>query len=897
MRPLAWIGGLIEGLQGVAPVFLEAALRGAVVLLVALVLSHLLRRRTAAARHLVWVGAVTVQLALPLFALWGPRWEVGVPSAVASVLPVSLAPAATSSAISRPSTSAPRRDETVRDASHSSKSTGPVPAPTAAVDRTSTAVAPAAEPTTSEPIATHEITAASASTASVSGRTILLVVWLIGALVILLRLAAGTAIVAALARRGARVEDGGWLSLAQRLSSSLQIDRPLTLLRGDRIGVPITWGIVYPVVLLPDDADAWPEERRRFVLVHEMAHVKRLDALTQLAGQLALALFWFDPLVWIANRRMQLEREHACDDYVLRHGTSASHYAEELLAMVRSLGASDRTAQPAFAALAMARRSEFEGRMLSILDPVLDRHPLSKGRTVMSALAALLLVVPLAALHPYERADASVSTAARPAASLHRDTSVPTFTLNVGADSALPESFKISIQPSGNASALMRQSVPSAPSQPSSPSLPSSAPSPMWPSSPMSPTSPTSPLSPTSAGGTYEALGAGLVKTADQLKELAKRKPTTSPKSCDEPVVRGTTINSIHENSDDDGSTTYRYLSLKEDGSCTEATLVGRVRFTDAEDDIASMPVTAHAVFRERANGEDREVVIRSAEDGSVAHIFRVNGRPAPWDDDARRWLARFLPGILREGSFNVKARVARARTQGGVDAVLRMIGTISSSGSKRAHYEALLEDGRLSGEDVAKIIQHAGRNVPSSGDLRSVLTKAAPNLRGVRPASSIEQAALAVASSGDRTAVLRAFGQTTDRDLLLSVMRVAETIPSSGDKASLLKTLAPSYLDGNDDALRDAFFKTLATVPSSGDMRSVLTGAAMGYAAANEKVAYAIATAALDVPSSGDRTSVLLGLADVRALKSARVRDAYLKATEGLASGDAARALRAATY
>ncbi|MEO5814153.1 MAG: M56 family metallopeptidase [Gemmatimonadaceae bacterium] len=50
--------------------------------------------------------------------------------------------------------------------------------------------------------------------------------------------------------------------------------------------------------------------------------MKRLDALTQLAGQLALALFWFDPLVWVANRRMQLEREHACDDYVLRRADS-----------------------------------------------------------------------------------------------------------------------------------------------------------------------------------------------------------------------------------------------------------------------------------------------------------------------------------------------------------------------------------------------------------------------------------------------------------------------------------------------------------------------------------------------------------------------------------------------
>ena len=53
-------------------------------------------------------------------------------------------------------------------------------------------------------------------------------------------------------------------------------------------------------------------------------------------------------------------------------GTSPSLYAEELLAMVRSLGTTRTSAvQPAFAALAMARRSEFEGRMLSILDPAM----------------------------------------------------------------------------------------------------------------------------------------------------------------------------------------------------------------------------------------------------------------------------------------------------------------------------------------------------------------------------------------------------------------------------------------------------------------------------------------------------------------------------------------------
>ena len=74
-----------------------------------------------------------------------------------------------------------------------------------------------------------------------------------------------------------------------------------------------------------------------------------------------------------------------------------------------------------------------------------------------------------------------------------------------------------------------------------------------------------------------------------------------------------------------------------------------------------------------------------------------------------------------------------------------------------------------------------------------------------------------------------------------------------------------------------------------------MLTGSVMGYAAANEKVAYAVATAAADVPASGDRAAVLLRLADVGALRTPRVRDAYMRASEGMAPSDAARVLRAA--
>jgi beta-lactamase regulating signal transducer with metallopeptidase domain len=848
MSPSSWL----DQLNDVAPIFVDAAVRGAVVLLLALVLTHMLRRRTAAARHLVWVGAIVVQLLLPLFAIWGPRWELAISNRVASILPVNLP---------TPGFEAPTTSQI--------GGTGPTtPGPSGGVTASAVEVQPSAarRTTSAGPVIPGTISPLDASDrAPISGRVLLLVLWILGALIVLVRLAIGTSMVATLARKGARVDDGSWLSLAQKLSTTLQIDRPLTLLRGDKLGVPVTWGIVYPVVLLPDDADSWTEERRRFVLVHEMAHVKRLDALTQLAGQLALALFWFDPLVWVANRRMQLEREHACDDYVLRHGTAPSMYAEELLSMVRSLGTPDhRTAQPAFAALAMARRSEFEGRMLSILDPFLDRHPLSKGRTLMSAFAALVLVVPLAALHPYKSANAAMKVATSAATPAPRTVSVVVDAAGAkkAATDYLPESFKISIMPAqeSDTAALARRTL-------------------------------TKPLAALSAGAA--TLEGKLEATGAELVTLSGKTPT-----CDTFRFTGnssSTSTHIHSD-DDDGSAVIDFITYNGE-RCSSATIIGRIKYTANEDDVADMAFGAHAVFRQRTANDDRELSVSRGPDGSIQRAYRLNGRSTDYDDSARRWFASYLPSVLMEAGINVKPRVAQWRAQGGVNNVLARIATMTSSGAKRAHYEALLDGEKLSADELDRVVRSASENLSSSGDMRAILTRAAPSVRLSRQsASSFEKALMAMPSSGDRSAVLQIYGQTDDRDMLLTVMRAAEGIASSGDRSRLLQVLAPRYLAKGDRVLVSSWFDRAKQIPSSGDLRNVLM-IAMPYAAGSADVARSIIETARIIPSSGDRSKVLISMVSSGALTTKELRDAFFNAVSEIPSeGDRGRVLSAAS-
>jgi TonB family protein len=162
----------------------------------------------------------------------------------------------------------------------------------------------------------------------------------------------------------------------------------------------MTFGFLRPAVFMPADSADWSEERRRIVLLHELAHVRRGDAATHLVARTALALNWWNPLAWIAWREFLKERERATDDLVLSAGARASEYASHLLEVARSMHTAPVSA---CAAVAMARRSQLEGRLLAILDSRTNRKPIRGATPAIVALLAALLVAPFAAVRAQEQ--------------------------------------------------------------------------------------------------------------------------------------------------------------------------------------------------------------------------------------------------------------------------------------------------------------------------------------------------------------------------------------------------------------------------------------------------------------------------------------------------------------
>lgn len=223
---------------------------------------------------------------------------------------------------------------------------------------------------------------------------VFLIIWILGALVIAAGVLTGLVRLSRLRARCLPVMSGRWRELADGLARECRIRRPVMLLQSDDPALLVTCGVLKPSIILPAGATAWPDDRCRSVLRHELAHISRHDAAVQVLGEVLRILQWINPLAWVACRRLRHESEYACDDAVLSGGIAATDYATHLLEVARHVSAR-RTVWAS--APAIAESSTLERRIVAMLHERRNRRPLGQRGWLITAVVALGIGVPLGA--------------------------------------------------------------------------------------------------------------------------------------------------------------------------------------------------------------------------------------------------------------------------------------------------------------------------------------------------------------------------------------------------------------------------------------------------------------------------------------------------------------------
>jgi beta-lactamase regulating signal transducer with metallopeptidase domain len=331
-----------------------AILVKASLLLVAAATAHALvgRRMSAAVRHQFWTLAAASLLLLPILTLVLPSWKA---IRLAAPAPVS-APIAESSA--------PDLDIAAATPMASISSSMP--------DDNSTPPTP--------------------WIGGIPWPAALAALYVAGVLLLLTRFGLQLLVLSRLSR-GAAPAGEEWERLLAECAQQLGVRRPVRFIRSLDRTIPMAFGAVKAAILIPAIGDSWSPDRRRAVLLHELAHVGRHDCLAQMLATVVCAVYWVHPGAWWMARRLRVERELACDDLVLSAGTSPRDYAGHLLEIAYAL----RTTFAPTLSVSMASPRQLEGRMLALLDSARNRATPTLRTRLTVTLLMMALLVPVAA--------------------------------------------------------------------------------------------------------------------------------------------------------------------------------------------------------------------------------------------------------------------------------------------------------------------------------------------------------------------------------------------------------------------------------------------------------------------------------------------------------------------
>ena len=341
---------------------LRLALKVALVLLVAALAARALRGASAASRHLAWTLGLVAVLLVPLASMLMPAWRIPVPVLRSS--PPASARVATDAREALP----PRIEG-------------------AAIGRVTRAASPEASVSTSISSMAQQVRRAFGA----SWDALALLAWAVGSLVALTRLLRDVLLARALSLRSRP-------SAAQAELDELALEtgaQPSARLRESReVSVPMTFGALPAAILVPEGFATWDLPRRREVLLHELAHVVRHDWSASLLARFAKAVFWFHPIVHLAERHLRAEAEQAADDLVLSRGTRASSYAAHLLGFARAAHPASRSSAMTLSMIG----GPLDQRIHALLDAKRARGPVPLAARLALGAGAMVVMLTCSAV-------------------------------------------------------------------------------------------------------------------------------------------------------------------------------------------------------------------------------------------------------------------------------------------------------------------------------------------------------------------------------------------------------------------------------------------------------------------------------------------------------------------
>ena len=190
-------------------------------------------------------------------------------------------------------------------------------------------------------------------------------VYLAGFVVLAARMITGIALGGRLARRAKTIHHPRAAKHLQDCARAMDLQPVPRLAESAALRVPVTFGIARPAVLLPVTWTEWSDTQLDSVLMHELSHVARRDALTERLSMLHRALFWFSPLSWWLDRELARLAEQASDEAALASGIAREHYAETLLGFFSALHAAPGRVR--WQGVSMAASGQAEKRVERIL--------------------------------------------------------------------------------------------------------------------------------------------------------------------------------------------------------------------------------------------------------------------------------------------------------------------------------------------------------------------------------------------------------------------------------------------------------------------------------------------------------------------------------------------------